>query len=95
MSTASMRRTEHVSRRSSRQTATIVQLQRLSLRDLRRQRDITQAELARRLNVSQASVSKLEKSRPTVAAVRRYVEALGGELELRAVFNEGGLPLDL
>ena len=49
---------------------------------------MTQVELARRLAVSQATVSKFEKSNPAVSTVKRYVEALGGRLEMTAVFDD-------
>lgn len=59
-----------------------------ALGQLRRSRDVTQVELARRLDVSQATVSKFEKSNPAVTTVIRYIEALGGKLELAAVFDD-------
>jgi transcriptional regulator with XRE-family HTH domain len=65
-----------------------------ALGDLRRAREITQVELARRLAVSQATVSKFEKSNPAVSTVKRYVEALGGRLEMTAVFDDGRLLLE-
>lgn len=65
-----------------------------ALGDLRRAREITQVELARRLAVSQATVSKFEKSNPAVSTVKRYVEALGGRLEMTAVFDDGRMVLD-
>jgi len=55
---------------------------------------VTQVELARRLAVSQATVSKFEKSNPAVSTVKRYVEALGGRLEMTAVFDDGRLVLE-
>lgn len=65
-----------------------------ALGDLRRAREITQVELARRLAVSQATVSKFEKSNPAVSTVQRYVEALGGRLEMTAVFDDGRMVLE-
>lgn len=65
-----------------------------ALGDLRRSREVTQVQLARRLAVSQATVSKFEKSNPAVSTVRRYVEALGGHLELTAVFDDDIVLLD-
>jgi transcriptional regulator with XRE-family HTH domain len=61
---------------------------------LRRARGVTQVQLADRLAVSQATVSKFEKSNPAVSTVRRYVEALGGELEIVAVFDADRMLLD-
>lgn len=69
-------------------------LQGHGLGDLRRSREVTQVQLAERLSVSQATVSKFEKSNPAVSTVRRYVEALGGRLEITAVFEDDRVQLD-
>jgi predicted transcriptional regulator len=62
----------------------------MPLAELRRFADLTQVEMARRLLVTQPSVSEIERSEsPAVPTVRRYVEALGGHLELIAVFDDG------
>lgn len=58
-----------------------------TLRELRMHaQTLTQGELARRMNVSQAAVSKAEK-RPTtqlsLGALDRYVEALGGKVDVQ------------
>lgn len=54
----------------------------------------TQAELARRLGVSQAAISKLENSGdPKISTLVAYVEALGGRLRVSAEFDEGAVPL--
>lgn len=41
------------------------------------------------MSVTQATISKYESSEPTVSTMRRYVEALQGQLEVVAVFAEG------
>lgn len=61
----------------------------LALVDLREQRGITQVELADTLDVSQPNVSKLERQAdPKLSTLSNYVEALGGHLELKAVFPD-------
>lgn len=64
----------------------------LNLADLRQSRGITQAELASALGVSQPNVSKIErgsgKGEVLLGTLAGYVEALGGHLEVRAVFPE-------
>lgn len=65
-----------------------------ALGEVRRARDVTQVELAERLEVAQATVSKFEKSNPGVSTLRRYVEALGGQLQLVAVFDDDHMLLD-
>src|SRR5437016_7886972 len=57
------------------------------LRDIRR---VSQDDLAKRLKVSQATVSKMERrSNMYLTTLRKLVAALGGELEIRAKFPEG------
>jgi DNA-binding XRE family transcriptional regulator len=59
----------------------------LTLRDLRKAHAMTQEKLAAMLGVKQESVSNLEKrSDMLLSTLREYIEALGGELQLRATF---------
>ena len=67
----------------------------MPLVELRRQLNLTQEALATALGTSQASVSKLERrSDIYLSSLRRYVEALGGELEITARFPDGEIRLD-
>jgi predicted transcriptional regulator len=51
---------------------------------------LTQQDLAARLVTGQGSVSKLEHAADMyLSTLRKYVEALGGELHLVASFPEG------
>lgn len=60
------------------------------LPELRRLNDLTQVELARRLAVTQPTVSEIERNdSPAIPTVRRYVEAIGAHLEITAVFDDG------
>ena len=55
------------------------------LRELREALDLTQVEIARLLDVSQNRVSRLEHGdieRTQVDTLRRYVEAVGGQLHV-------------
>jgi len=61
----------------------------MALAELRQARRRSQAELARELKVNQPAVAKLEKRTDMyVSNLRRYVEALGGKLEITAKFPE-------
>ena len=60
----------------------------LQLVEARQAAGLTQAELARRLGVSQAQVARIEKSgydSYTLNTLRRYVQALGKRLEVVVV----------
>ena len=64
------------------------ELVKITLAELRNEFGFTQSELAEIMDVSQPELSRLERSRnPMLATLRRYVEALGGELEVSVVFE--------
>jgi transcriptional regulator with XRE-family HTH domain len=63
---------------------------------LRRDRGVTQVELAAKLMGSQRAVSHLEhEPNPRVGTLAGYVMALGGRLQLRAVFDDRVVELEL
>jgi predicted transcriptional regulator len=64
--------------------------QELALHELRQARQRSQQELARVLKVQQPAIAKLEhRADMYVSNLRRYVEALGGTLEITARFPDG------
>lgn len=66
------------------------------LRELRQATRVTQRELAKRIGVSQNRISKIEKGqfdRTQLGTVQRYVEALGGKLDIIATFGGQRIPL--
>ena len=64
------------------------------LRLLRESRGQSQAAVAKAMRVSQSAVSKLEhRDDVSVTALRDYLAALGGTLEMQARFPEGAVPL--
>lgn len=65
----------------------------LRLSGLRKHRKASQADVAKRLAVSQANVSQIERGDVKVSTLAGYVDALGGKLELRAVFDDETVPL--
>lgn len=63
------------------------------LRDVRRK---TQLQLAETLGISQATVSKIERqSDMYISTLRGYIDALGGRLEISAIFPDGTVRVSL
>ena len=62
----------------------------MPLQELRQARKLSQEALAAALGQRQSAVSKLERRADVyVSTLRRYVEAMGGVLEIVARFPEG------
>jgi len=61
----------------------------MSLRDLRKARRLTQARIAKRLGVTQDSVSRLEqRSDLLLSTLRKTVKAMGGDIRIVAEFPD-------
>lgn len=58
------------------------------LRELRETIGLSQSEIARRLNVKQPRISKIERRLDSIEALKEYISALGGTLELIAAFGD-------
>lgn len=68
----------------------------LPLQELRQARALSQEELAEVLGLNQATISKLERRTDMyLSSLRRFVEAMGGELEISAHFPEGRVRIQL
>jgi len=64
-------------------------LKEMALGELRAARDLTQVRLARKLQMGQPAVSKIESSTDMyVSTLRKAINAMGGVLEIRAVFPD-------
>ena len=64
------------------------ELRALTLRQLREEAGKTQVELAELTEVTQSALSRIERREDNpIEALRSYVEALGGELEVVAVLG--------
>src|SRR3954452_11734065 len=60
----------------------------MDLRALREAVGLTQGDLAQRVEITQSQLSKMERREDhRISTLRRYVEALGGSLEICAVIN--------
>lgn len=67
----------------------------MSLAELRQARQLTQESLSDTLHVGQAAVAKMEKRTDMyVGNLRRFIEAMGGELEVVARFPEGSVKIN-
>jgi predicted XRE-type DNA-binding protein len=72
------------------------ELAKMPLHHLRNARAMTQTRLAELLEMDQGNVSKLEQRTDMyLSTLRSYVEAMGGELEIRAVFPDGDVKIEL
>jgi len=66
------------------------------LADVRQQHGLTQTDVAERLHISQTAVSRIERgdlARSELSTIRRYVEAIGGKVEIIADFGDERLVL--
>jgi len=64
-------------------------LQQLALAELRQAQHLSQEELAKVLNIQQPAVAKIEKKVDMhISTLKRFIEALGGELEIKALFPD-------
>ena len=61
----------------------------MSLRDIRKARNLTQARVAKTLGITQDSVSRLEKrSDLLLSTLRKTVKAMGGDVRIVAQFPD-------
>jgi DNA-binding transcriptional regulator YiaG len=61
------------------------ELQKMELSELRDALEVSQQEMAERLQVSQVAISRLERRKNLqIGSIAKYVRALGGTLEIRA-----------
>jgi DNA-binding XRE family transcriptional regulator len=67
----------------------------ITLNQLREARSLTQANLANVLGINQGSVSKMEKRTDMyVSTLRSFIQAMGGQLQIKAVFPEGEVQIE-
>ncbi len=68
----------------------------IGLYELRRAQDLSQTDLAERLQITQAAVSKFENSDDVrLSTLRQYIEALGGHLEISARFDDRVVAIEI
>jgi predicted XRE-type DNA-binding protein len=72
------------------------ELANMPLNQIRNARQMTQTRLAELLEMDQGNISKLEQRTDMyLSTLRSYIEAMGGSLEIRAVFPDGDVKIDL
>ena len=87
---ADLRKAMAPERRARNAEATQGLLRTMALHELRQVRGKAQAALAQELHVGQPAVAKMEQRTDMyVSNLRRYIEALGGTLEITARFSDG------
>ena len=65
------------------------ELQELTLRQLRQGLELTQIQVAEAADMTQSELSRIEsRADHRISTLRRYVEALGGELEITFVVGK-------
>lgn len=70
-------------------------LDEMPLHELRQARQMTQEAIADELGTTQANVSKMERRTDVyISTLRRYVEAMGGDLEITAHFPDGDVRIN-
>ena len=81
-------------RRARNREATAGMLHEMALHELRQARHKSQQELARDLHVGQPAVARLERRADMyISNLRRYIEALGGTLEITACFPDASVTI--
>jgi transcriptional regulator with XRE-family HTH domain len=74
--------------------ATQAMLREMALHELRQAREKSQEELAATLRVGQPAVARMERRTDMyVSNLRRYIEALGGKLEITARFPDADVAI--
>jgi predicted transcriptional regulator len=77
-------------RRARNAAAAKKMVEEMPLDELREPRELTQEQLARVLRVNQAAVSKMERRTDMyLSTLQGIIKAMGGRLEIRAVFPDG------
>ncbi len=86
---AKMKQLPRAQRQKIEARAAVLLAEEMTLRELRKARQLTQVRMAEQLGITQDSVSRLEKrSDLLLSTLRKTVEAMGGKLSLVAEFPD-------
>lgn len=76
--------------RARAETNALAILKEMPLHELRQAQQMSQMDLANKLNVNQAAISKVEhRTDVYISTLRSYIQAMGGDLEVVAKFPYG------
>lgn len=69
-------------------------LSNIPLKEVQRARELTQQQVASTLHLNQEEVAKIEAETDLyLSTFKRFIEAMGGELEMIAHFPHGNVPI--
>jgi len=72
------------------------ELEKIRLNEVRRARKMTQVALAKKLGIEQSAVSRIESQADVyLSTLRSYIEGTGGRLEVRAVYPDHTMTLEV
>ncbi len=67
----------------------------MALTELREALELSQAEIANVMELQQPAISKIEKNTDMyISTLRRYIEAMGGQLEIKAKFSDNEININ-
>lgn len=66
-----------------------------SLKQLREMCALTEEQLARKMSISQSAISRIESRKDLkISTIHRYINALGGRLEINVITEYGKITLN-
>ena len=73
----------------------IAMMAEMPLAELRQARKFSQVQIAELLEIQQPAVAKMEQRTDMyISSMRRFIEAMGGQLEIRAHFDDGDVVIN-
>ena len=73
----------------------LTMLAEMPLAELRQARKFSQVQIAELLEIQQPAVAKMEQRTDMyISSMRRFIEAMGGQLEIRAHFADGDVVIN-
>ena len=68
----------------------------MTLQEIRKHQYITQKDMAKLLGINQENVSRMERRKDMhLSTIKEYIEALGGKIEINAIFPDSKISIDI